>query len=141
MSQEISLQELIAANSTAKARAMVVKFGYKPARNLNDLTDKLYAMTSEYQDEALKEMAKIHPHKDLILHYLSEEKKEEPKSGCDGSSCSCNKEKKSRFEYADEYIDFIGTNKAVQKETSPKDYLPLVAVAGLFALAIVTMSK
>ena len=37
MKQNISLQELIAINNPSKAKALVVKYGYRPARNYNDL--------------------------------------------------------------------------------------------------------
>ena len=41
MNQRISLQELVAINNTPKAKALLVKYGYKPARSYNDLIKKL----------------------------------------------------------------------------------------------------
>jgi hypothetical protein len=151
MKNQISLQELIAYNNTPKARALVIKYGYKPARNHNDLTAKLFDLTREYQEEALMELSKIHPHRDLILNYSESEDKKSNACGCsthssaDGvCSCSeCKNKKYSNFEMADDYLDFLGskTDKKSSSVQKFNEYLPLIAVAGLFALAITAIAN
>ena len=51
MKENISLQELIAINNTSKAKALVVKYGYAPARNYNDLIQKLFRLTKEHRED------------------------------------------------------------------------------------------
>ena len=91
MKQNISLQELIAYNNPSKAKALVVKYGYRPARNYNDLIQKLFRLTKEHREDALKDLAELHPHKDLILNYFCASKEE--KSNVEGkdnnSDCNC----------------------------------------------------
>jgi len=70
MQEKISLQELIALNNTQQAKNLIKKYGYRPAKNYDDLIQKLYRFTKENREEALKELANLHPHKDLILNYF-----------------------------------------------------------------------
>ena len=39
--EKISLQELIAINNTPKAKALIIRYGYEPAQNYEDLVYKL----------------------------------------------------------------------------------------------------
>ncbi len=137
--ENISIQELIALNNTPKAKALIVKYGYDPARNYDDLVYKLFMLTKDYKEEALKDLAELHPHKDLILNYFGK------------SECDCDEKVKSiisrfsnkkysNFEYADEYIDFNGS-KNKSDESKIKEYLPMVLIAGIFAIAITSISK
>jgi hypothetical protein len=90
MQEKISLQELIALHNTQQAKNLIKKYGYRPARNYDDLIQKLYRFTKENREEALKELANLHPHKDLILNYFCVA---ENKSNADGlnnsSECGC----------------------------------------------------
>jgi hypothetical protein len=90
MQEKISLQELIALNNTQQAKNLIKKYGYRPARNYDDLIQKLYRFTKENREEALKELANLHPHKDLILNYFCVG---ENKSNADGlnnsAECGC----------------------------------------------------
>jgi len=90
MQEKISLQELIALNNTQQAKNLIKKYGYRPARNYDDLIQKLYRLTKENREEALKELANLHPHKDLILNYFCVA---ENKSNADGlnnpAECVC----------------------------------------------------
>jgi hypothetical protein len=90
MQEKISLQELIALNNTQQAKNLIKKYGYRPARNYDDLIQKLYRFTKENREEALKELANLHPHKDLILNYFCVA---ENKSNADGlnnpAECVC----------------------------------------------------
>jgi SNF2 family DNA or RNA helicase len=56
MNRNISLQELIAINNPSQAKALVVKYGYTPARNFNDLIQKLFLLTKEHREDALKDL-------------------------------------------------------------------------------------
>jgi hypothetical protein len=90
MQEKISLQELVALNNTQQAKNLIKKYGYRPARNYDDLIQKLYRFTKENREEALKELANLHPHKDLILNYFCVAEK---KSNADGinnpAECVC----------------------------------------------------
>ena len=138
MKQTISLQELIAYNNPSKAKALVVKYGYRPARNYNDLIQKLFILTKEHREDALKDLVEIHPHKDLILHFttpVSVEK--EAKSSCDGNdlcpSCKAKQEK---------YLNFEGTNEP-QKSTDIdlKKMLPAIALTSFITVVLISVLK
>lgn len=144
MEQKISLQELVAINNMGGARALVVKYGYEPARDFQDLLYKLTRLTKEHGKKALKDLADIHPHKDLIMYF----NKSEDKSHADGCMYPACRRKRmmsgySNFDYADEYLDFIGKKNETKNGAmaSFNEYLPLIAVAGIFALAITSMNK
>lgn len=152
MKSRMSLQEVIAISNTPKAKALVRKYGYEPAYNYNELVLTLEEFTRDYKEEALAELAKIHPHRDLILYFEEEDK---------SNACGCHSDSKtngnnhgkgckcpdcfgfSNFEYAEEYIDFIGSKKSNEQNSMQKlnEYLPMIAVAGLFALAITVIGK
>ncbi len=101
---KIKLVELLAYNAQLPARELLQKHGISDPTNTHELSDKLEALYLGSQDRASieKEFAEIHPHKDLILTYLSSNapsktivKVEEPLSaacGCSGfdnySNCS-----------------------------------------------------
>jgi len=138
MQERISLQELIAYNNTPKAKALIIKYGYEPARSYKDLMTKLFRLTKEYREEGLIELAKLHPHKDLILTYNMPVPKMETETKSRNT-----RNRFSNFEYAEEYIDFIGSKKSGTEKSDNKidlnslnQYLPLIIVSGIFALAI-----
>ena len=138
MKQNISLQELIAINNPSKAKALVVKYGYRPARNYNDLIRKLFILTKEHREDALKEFVEIHPHKDLILHYaMPEPIQVETKSNCDGDSmcpvCKMNQQKQISFEGEE-------TKPAPMNFNSDwKSMLPIIAVTSLVTASLVIL--
>jgi hypothetical protein len=144
MKQKITLQELIATNNPLKAKALVIKYGYKPARNYNDLIHKLFQLTREYREDALKELVEIHPHKDLILHYaIPKPIENETKSNCDGDTmcpvCKAKKEKK--------FAGFDGTNDVSNNTNNTnvnsdwKSMLPIIAVTSLITASLVIILK
>jgi hypothetical protein len=139
MNQRISLQELIAVNNTPKAKALIVKYGYKPARSYNDLIKKLTVFTREHREDALRELVDIHPHKDLILGF-NESVISEQKSNCNGDvMCdSCMAKQKT--------ISFDGTpntsiNEEINKNQSYsndwKSMLPLILITSLVTASLV----
>jgi hypothetical protein len=140
MKQTISLQELIAVNNPSKAKALVVKYGYRPARSYNDLIQKLFILTKEHREDALKDLVEIHPHKDLILHYsmpLSVDN--ETKSNCDGDNlCASCKSKREQF------VNFEGlenTSSNSQKKYDLKELLPIIAITSLVTTTLVIALK
>jgi hypothetical protein len=141
MNQNISLQELIAFNNPSKAKALVVKYGYKPARNYNDLIQKLFRLTKEHREDALKDFVEIHPHKDLILNYaMPMPVAIETKSNCEGDTmCSVCKAKQDRF------MSFEGTeNTSTTNNSNSSDWksmLPLIAITSLVTASLVVALK
>ena len=60
-------------------RRLVVKYGQPPARNKEDLWKKTNGLIAQFKHEMLKDIADIHPDKDLIIWaYLQDVKKESP---------------------------------------------------------------
>ena len=143
MKQNISLQELIAINNPSKAKALVVKYGYKPARNYNDLIQKLFQLTREYREDALKDLVDIHPHKDLITHYVMPINVEkEDKSNCNGDTMcpTCMAKAKEK------YINFEGTDVS-KNTTTPnvnsdwKSMLPMIAITSFVTATMVIILR
>jgi hypothetical protein len=140
MKQTISLQELIAINNPSKAKALVVKYGYRPARSYNDLIQKLFVLTKEHREDALKDLVEIHPHKDLILHYsMPTIVESEAKSNCDGdnmcASCKAKKEQYMNFEGVDT------TPAKTQTKYDLKELLPIIAITSLVTTTLVIALK
>jgi hypothetical protein len=140
--RRISLQEVVAEDATKEAKMLVVKYGEQPARNMDDLIEKLHYITAVHKKTALIDLAKIHPDRDLILSLCAtpETKKENKSNACgcssgfDGlleteltssccGSCSCKSEKKSN---------------ATGSETkdSLKEYLPIAIVGAMFLVGL-----
>ena len=139
MHQKISLQELIALNNTAQAKKLIVQYGYKPARNYNDLISKLYRLTKDYREDALKELANLHPHKDLILNYFCVSNSE-PKSNADGDNkttdCQCPSCQLARMKM---YANFDG-NEITPKENL-QAYIPMILIGGMVGLVLIGAIK
>lgn len=140
MKKTISLQELIAYNNPSKAKALVVKYGYRPARSYNDLIQKLFILTKEHREDALKDLVDIHPHKDLILHYaMPTPVTTEIKSNCDGDTMCpvCMAKAKEK------YNNFEGTDSNTMPSTNNdwKAYVPMVALTTLSTLVVLALIK
>lgn len=140
MKNRISIQEVIAYNNTPKAKALVIRYGYNPPRNYDELVETLFQFVRDYREEALAELANIHPDKNLILRYTQ---KQEDKSNSDGG-CNCKncKSRYSNFEMADNYLDFTGGKSGSSgSKNKLEEYLPMIAIAGIFALAITSIGR
>lgn len=57
---------------------LVVKYGMKPAVNQHDLWLKVNALVKKHREVFMKDLADIHPDKDLIKWSLSLDKKDSP---------------------------------------------------------------
>lgn len=139
MKQNISLQELIAINNPSKAKALVVKYGYKPARNYNDLIQKLFRLTKEHREDALNDLVDIHPHKDLIIHYaLPTPIETEVKSNCDGDTMC----PKCMAKAKEKYMSFEGTESAPTNSNADwKSMLPLIGLTSLVSVSLFIILK
>jgi hypothetical protein len=139
MKQNISLQELIAINNPSKAKALVIKYGYKPARNYNDLIYKLFQLTREYREDALKDLVDIHPHKDLIINYAMPIVSEKKLNFEGDNMCSSCKEKQK------EYINFEGD--VASNTTTPninsdwKKMLPTIVISSVATVLLIDLIK
>ena len=137
MKQNISLQELIAINNPSKAKALVVKYGYRPARNYNDLIQKLFRLTKEHREDGLKDLVDIHPHKDLILHYnMPTPITTEIKSNCDGDAMCPTCVEKAK----EKYMNFEGTDSNPAPVNSNADWkamLPMIAITSLVTATLI----
>jgi hypothetical protein len=142
MNQKISIQELIALNNTPKAKALVVKYGYKPARSYNDLIKKLIILTREHREDALKELVEIHPHKELILNYsIQNPIIEEVKSNCNGDTiCSkcMQKQQFSNFE-GELSPNKLDLSKNTELNNDWKSMLPIIGVTSLVTASLVIL--
>jgi len=143
MNQRISLQELIAINNTPKAKALIIKYGYRPARSYNDLIKKLTQFTKEHREDALKELVEIHPHKDLILSF-NQPIETEQKSSCDGNTtCSKCMAKQQQFSGFDGTANAPTTNQVTNQNQSTnsdwKSMIPMVAVTSLVTASLVIL--
>ena len=142
MKQNISLQELIAINNPSRAKALIVKYGYRPARNYNDLIQKLFRLTKEHREDALKDLVDIHPHKDLIIHYampMPIPVVTETKSNCDGDTmCSvCT----AKAKYMNFEGDVAGNTTTPNVNSDWKSMLPLIAITSLVTASLVIALK
>jgi hypothetical protein len=136
MQEKISLQELIALNNTQQAKNLIKKYGYRPARNYDDLIQKLYRFTKENREEALKELANLHPHKDLILNYFCVA---ENKSNADGlnnpAECVCPSCQMARMKMMG-YSNLTG-DENTDKNDKMLAYLPPVLLGVVVGVILV----
>ena len=143
MKDRISLQELIAFNNTPKAKALVVKYGYSPARNYDDLNYKLMRFTKDFREEALKELANIHPHKDLILNYNQVElpKKIEKNETSNDDMCQCRlcrqKRLQNQMNYANFESEVTKTNENEKTSSNLKDFAPTILIATMTSFIVI----
>jgi len=139
MKQNISLQELIAINNPSKAKALVVKYGYRPARSYNDLIQKLFVLTKEHREDALKDLVEIHPHKDLIMNFsMPMILENESKSNREGDDlCASCKAKKEQF------MNFEGAESSINSKRNYdlKEILPIIAITSLVTTTLVLALK
>lgn len=152
MKERITLQQLVAYNNTPKAKALIVKYGYKPAKSYNDLTYKLFRFTKDFKEEALQELAKIHPHKELILNYeckmpdtekvevLTSKNTKSNFEGEWGDECQCRECRRKRMMGMQNFMNFEGENNVPQIKTPESNpsimtMFPLIAISGIVAIS------
>ena len=115
----------------------MVKYGYRPARSYNDLIQKLFRITKEHREDALKDLVDIHPHKDLILHYaMPVSVVAETKSNANGdntSDCQCPSCQLARVKM---YSNFEG-NETDPTKQNVKDYIPMILIGGFVSIMVI----
>jgi len=128
MRKQITLEELIAYNNTPKAKALLNKYGYSPARDYNELAYKLNRFKKDYQEDALRELALLHPHRDLILHYSAPQTKEtEQKKSC----VDCNINQMQRF------LNASGTQEQTNKNPFEMNGVATLIAVGLIGAVLI----
>jgi hypothetical protein len=139
MQEKISLQELIALNNTQQAKNLIKKYGYRPARSYNDLIQKLFVLTKEHREDALKDLVEIHPHKDLIMNFsMPMILENESKSNREGDDlCASCKAKKEQF------MNFEGAESSINSKRNYdlKEILPIIAITSLVTTTLVLALK
>lgn len=148
--EKISIQEYIAYNNRPMAQKMLVKYGLKSAKSPMEMERKLISLTKDYREEALRELANIHPDKELILKYADRgtEEKKCGFCGCSGfdgdnssSFCGCSgfdgQNKKEITNNNLEATPPAQTGNMLLKSEN----LGVVLVAGLLAVTIVALSR
>ena len=142
MAQPISLQELIALNNTQKAKKLLLNYGYKPARNYNDLVTKLFILTKEHREDALKDLADLHPHKDLILNYFcaGNEEKSNVEGKDNNSDCNCPSCALSRMKMFG-FSNLEGDVQPKDEKMTIQGMLPTILIAGFVSLIMIGALK
>jgi hypothetical protein len=140
-------------------RRLVVKYGLQPAKNSKDLLDKVSYLMLKFKEEFLKDIAAIHPDRELILWSQDSDKKssvdavaaenaviEKKSKEVISSACGCSGADGVSQDAADEFSNCGGNpdckcgNKSNQVFSNAegksfsdtlKDNMPLVIVGSL----------
>ncbi len=150
---KISIEQYVSLNNPKAAKQFLEKFGFEPARSLEDLIHKVESATLHYRQDALEELGSIDtPYRRLILSTVGED---ESKSNCSGG-CSCSKsnaEGESKASDAKVAIipepekvtekEVVNTkNLKVESVDKTDKYMPYVlGFAGLAAIVILAKIK
>lgn len=88
---EINTIRYVFGAKKPELRRLVVKYGLPPAKNEQDLWRKTNYLVAKFQKEMLKDIAYIHPDRELILWSTESGKNDsEEKSNCYGNpDCNC----------------------------------------------------
>lgn len=70
----MNVYEYIASNNPREANYLLSGYGYKKTLSKKEISENLKAFVRKNKAEGLKELADIHPDKDLILSSLAEDK-------------------------------------------------------------------
>ena len=151
---KISIEQYVALNNPKAAKQFLEKFGFEPARSLEDLIHKVESATLHYRQDALEELGSIDtPYRRLILSTIEEDS--ESKSNCSGG-CSCSKSNvEGESKTSDARVAIIpepdkvtekevATTKNLKVESVDKTdkYMPYVlGFAGLAAIVILAKIK
>ena len=90
----MNIYEYIARSNPRGARMVIQEFGYRITDN-KKMGDNLRMLVAQEGEPALREIAKLHPDRDLILEVFNEKKEVKP------CGCSDKPEKKENFLGAD----------------------------------------
>jgi hypothetical protein len=126
----MSIYEYLAENKQNEVIDLLSKFGMPRPTSVDDAIYKLQTVALNYREAFFKEVAEIHPDKDLILHFLQTPQEEvietEVKSNCDGGSCSCAScQAKSNMDAQQKTVQEAATDF----NTAMAKYLPTIGLA------------
>ena len=159
----ITLPMLLAANSTIEANKLVDSYGLRH-RNQAELINSLSSLLKRNDDKVIKQMAEIHPHKGFIIETLgtkiigqeaADMEKESNEPRCPGKGIKLQNQENTQTMMTDQEIKEKmekSMKEVVEKSSnldgdkykvSPKEWIPVVAVAGaaLVVLAVIFKMK
>lgn len=114
----MSIYVYVLKHNPEGAYDMIRKYGFAVSKDSSQNVDKLKNIVRQFGDEALSEIASIHPDRDLILSHAESLQSKDKKSNacggegdefsnCDGDkkcSCSCNKKSNAEGESEQEKV-------------------------------------
>lgn len=134
----MNIYEYIARSNPQGARMVIQEFGYRITDNKR-MGDNLRMLVAQEGEPALREIAKLHPDKDLILEVFNEKKDEKP--------CGCA-EKKENFLGADSTLSSaVLANNQQQNHASDSTKLAMqtnamiVGATIIIAIALIVNKK
>ena len=68
----MNVYEYIAANNPREANYMLSGYGYKKTQSKREISENLKSLVRKNKEEGLKDLADIHPDKDLILSLIED---------------------------------------------------------------------
>jgi hypothetical protein len=154
---------LLAANKPNESITLVVSRGYKRPATQAELLNDLNALLKSGNEEVAKDMAEIHPHKGFIMEMIGSkiigneaaEKEKEVTKVSEQANCPnkgirlqerqynmSDDEIKDKLEKELKNVIEKSDNLTGDKyKVSPKEWIPVVAVAGLFLIGIAVAIK
>ena len=121
----MNIYEYIARSNPRGARMVIQEFGYRITDN-KKMGDNLRMLVAQEGEPALREIAKLHPDRDLILEVFNEPKEEKP--------CTCkDKKKEENFYGADATLSSaVLANNQQQNQASDSTKLAMQTNSILF---------
>lgn len=140
--QKITIFDYIVSHNAGKAKAFVNKYGFQPSKNANQLVGQMKSIVSNYGEETLKDLAKIHPDKDLILSIqeVSADKEQLNACGC-GSYANCEGCGGKCGAHKSPMLNLDGDTKNENKTKQSTDIMPLAMVAMVTLIVAVIITK
>lgn len=156
--REITLPQLLAANNPSESIMFVMDYGYSRPKNQAELIHCLNQVLKTGDDEVAKRVADIHPHKNFIISTAGqkiigrEAERIESQYGAEGKAnrgSRCPAKSINLDDMTDTEIKDALTKEmrnvaeksynldGDQYKVSPKEWIPVVAVAGLFLIGVV----
>ena len=156
---EINTIRYVFGSSKPELRRLLVKYGLPPAKNEQDLWRKTNYLVAKFKDEMLKDIAYIHPDRELILWSAKNEQNEndtqndtqndtklepkvgktsradgdEEKSNCCGCGCGSNKKSNVGGETNTEVVpQQVGGTAASLPQPQPQVVVQAAAASGSF---------
>jgi len=86
---EINTIRYVFGAKKPELRRLVVKYGLPPAKNEQDLWHKTNYLVAKFQEEMLKDIAYIHPDRELILWSTDESKGKNEEKSNGKPDCNC----------------------------------------------------